>query len=254
MCAKRAGNRGVVTKLIGQVKTILKESPEELDARTRDQLQRIDSMLSVGRRSEAIYLRPYFVRVKLRFSGGNSSQVLQKPQQIISAHMDEIVKLPPSTSDRPSLLCFVYDKLSVHVRGLKSLGVSAEQYGGLLIAIVMSKLPDNVRLQIARNIKEEIWKIEDLLEMIKTEMRAREASEGNRVMPDSTKKPMLSNRPPFKPEKTPTSSTFLSNQGLQGGEKFTIRCAYCKEFHYSASCPKVVDPAKPKEILQRKNR
>ena len=44
--AKRAGNRGVVTKLMGQVETILEASPEELDAKTRDQLQRIDSMLS----------------------------------------------------------------------------------------------------------------------------------------------------------------------------------------------------------------
>jgi len=50
-----------------------------------------------------------------------------KPQQI-SAHMDEI-KLQPSISDRPSSLRFVHDKVSVHVRGLKSLGVSAEQYG-----------------------------------------------------------------------------------------------------------------------------
>lgn len=157
--------------------------------------------------------------------------------------MDEIVKLPPSTSGRPSSLRFVYDKLSVHVRGLKSLGVSAEQYGSLLISIVMSELPDDVGLQIARNTKEEIWKIEDLLETMKIEIRAREASEGNRVMPDSTKKPPLSNRPPFKPKETPTSSTFLSNQGLQGGQKFTIRCAYCEEFHYSASSPKVVDPA-----------
>ena len=46
MRAKRTANRGVVTKLIGQVKTILGESPEELDAKTRDQLQRIDAMLS----------------------------------------------------------------------------------------------------------------------------------------------------------------------------------------------------------------
>ena len=44
--AKRAGNRGVVTKLMGQVETILQQSPGELNAKTRDQLQRIDSMLS----------------------------------------------------------------------------------------------------------------------------------------------------------------------------------------------------------------
>jgi len=44
--AKRPGNRGVVTKLIGQVETIVGKNPEELDAKTRDQLQRIDAMLS----------------------------------------------------------------------------------------------------------------------------------------------------------------------------------------------------------------
>ncbi|XP_067047620.1 uncharacterized protein [Acropora muricata] len=401
--AKRAGNRGVVTKLIGQVETIFGKGPEELDAKTRDQLKRIDVMLSEkltllngldeqilavckveeiekeidetetfkmrimdtradistrttppatkvflsettappaqfhthvespehppassGFTNQGIqpFANPFSshqstLKAKLpkltlpKFRGsitnwisfwdaynsavhdnamlskvdkfnylnslleGEAKRSIQgltlsesnydsaveilherfgKPQQIISAHMDEIVKLPPSTSDRPSSLRFVYDKLSVHVRGLKSLGVSAEQYGSLLIPIVMSKLPDDVRLQIARNTKEEIWKIEDLLETIKIEMRAREASEGNRVTPDSTKKPQLSNRPPFKPKETPTSSTFLSNQGLQGGQKFTIRCAYCEEFHYSASCPRVVDPAKRKEILLRKHR
>ena len=44
--AKRAGNRGVVTKLIGQVETIFAKGPEELDAKTRDQPQRIDAKLS----------------------------------------------------------------------------------------------------------------------------------------------------------------------------------------------------------------
>ena len=46
LCTKRAGNRGVVTKLIGQVETIFGKGPEELDAKTRDQLQRIDAMSS----------------------------------------------------------------------------------------------------------------------------------------------------------------------------------------------------------------
>ena len=56
--------------------------------------------------------------------------------------------------------------------------MSAEQYGSLLIPIVMSKLPDNVCLKIARDTKEEIWNVEDFIETINIEMRAREASEG----------------------------------------------------------------------------
>lgn len=40
--------------------------------------------------------------------------------------MDEIVKLLLSISDWLFLFCFVYDKLSVYVRGLKFFGVLVE--------------------------------------------------------------------------------------------------------------------------------
>lgn len=38
-----------------------------------------------------------------------------KTQQIISTHIEEILKLQPCLTDRPSSLRFLYDKLSVHV-------------------------------------------------------------------------------------------------------------------------------------------
>ena len=44
-----------------------------------------------------------------------------RPQQIISAHMDELIKLQPSHNDRPASLRYIYDRISVHVRGLASL-------------------------------------------------------------------------------------------------------------------------------------
>ena len=59
--------------------------------------------------------------------------------------MDEILKIPPSTSDQPSSLLFVNSKISVHVRGLKALSVSSQQYGSLLIPVVMSKLSNDIR-------------------------------------------------------------------------------------------------------------
>ena len=48
-----------------------------------------------------------------------------KTQQIISAYMEEILKLQPCLTDCPSCLQFLYDKLSVHVQGLSSLRVSS---------------------------------------------------------------------------------------------------------------------------------
>ena len=76
-----------------------------------------------------------------------------KPQQIISAHMDELLKIQGcNDSDRHSSLRYVYDKITVHIRGLASLGVNSAQYGSLLI--VMAKVPSELRLRIARVTKE----------------------------------------------------------------------------------------------------
>lgn len=47
-------------------------------------------------------------------------------QNIISTHMDEMLKIPACVNDKASQLRLVYDKFSVNIRGLESLGVSAD--------------------------------------------------------------------------------------------------------------------------------
>ena len=86
-----------------------------------------------------------------------------KTQQVISAHMDQLLRLPSCVGDKASQIRTVYDKISVHVRGLDALGVRAEQYGSFLIPVIMSKLPAEIRLQIARVTTQEVWAIEELL-------------------------------------------------------------------------------------------
>ena len=77
-----------------------------------------------------------------------------RKQQIISAHMYELLKLPSCLgTERSTSLRNAYDKISVHVRGLASLGVSSEQYGELLTPVIMAKLPGEVRVRIARETK-----------------------------------------------------------------------------------------------------
>lgn len=168
-----------------------------------------------------------------------------RPQQIISAHMDEILKLQPCSSDRPSSLRFLYDKLSVHVRGLSSLGVTAQEYGSLLIPIIMSKLPNEIRLEIARKSTTEVWKIEELLETIKGEIEAREASEAIKAQEFQGRR-----HAPVSGKLTPTANTLVSMQG----KEFQFRCVYCNGEHYSASCTKVRLSRDRKEILQKNNR
>ena len=107
-----------------------------------------------------------------------------RTQQIISARMDHLLKVSPCCNDRPSSLRYVYDQICVHSRGLASLGVTSDQYGSLLTPIIMSKLPSEIRLQIARNSKDSVWKIDELLNVIKIEVEVREASEMTKTSED----------------------------------------------------------------------
>ena len=66
---------------------------------------------------------------------GQAARAIQgfgKPQNIISKHMDEMPKIPGCVNDNAPQLRPVYDKISVNMRGLESLGVSSNQYSSLL--------------------------------------------------------------------------------------------------------------------------
>ena len=177
------------------------------------------------------------------------NQCFGKPQQIISAHMDELLKIPACNGDKPSQLRFVYDKVSVHVRGLEALGVDASQYGSLLIPVIMAKLPQDVRVQIARNTTQDVWEIGALLDVIQREVEAREISDNVKVTSDNRKPPVLTR------DKLPPSANTLMAQG-SGTTPVNkgLQCVYCAGNHYSASCDHVTDTNARKEILKRDRR
>ena len=87
-----------------------------------------------------------------------------------------------------------------------------------------------------------MWNIEELLDTIKVEIEAREVSEGIQSSSQPAKKPVVH----------PTVGAFLTNGGNPG--KFQIRCAFCQEPHYSASCERVVDSEERKSILRKSKR
>ena len=104
-----------------------------------------------------------------------------KTQQIISAHMDELLKLPTCTWDKPGQLRIIYDKIKINVCGLQSLGVKAEQYGSFLKPVIMSRLTAEVRLRVARVSTKDVWEINELLKVIQAEVEAREMSDTMKI-------------------------------------------------------------------------
>ena len=57
------------------------------------------------------------------------------------------------------------------------MGIRSEQYGSLLIPIIMTRLPLELHLRIAYETDKEIWEIDELMTVIKREVEAREATE-----------------------------------------------------------------------------
>ena len=166
-----------------------------------------------------------------------------RSKEIIAAHMDELLKIPCCTVDRPSALRSVYDKIIVHVRGLETLEVTSDQYGSILTPIIMSKFPPDVRLRIARESEGKVWNIVNVLKIIKQEVEAREASENTHVNPP--KSTNQSGRPPSSHNSTGSSLVINGSN---------VSCVYCHHNHFSASCTKVVELNERRDILKRSGR
>ena len=165
------------------------------------------------------------------------------PQQIVAAHCEEIFKLPNCSNDHASSLCFLYDKVMVHTRGLNLCGIEAQQYGSILIPVFMSKLPADVRIRVAREQNQELWDITELLKVIQLEVEARESSEGTRFSLSS--KPH--NIPPWIPHHDPSASSLVAQHQ-------SVKCVYCTGNHFSASCSTVKDIKEHKAILMHSGR
>ena len=76
---------------------------------------------------------------------------------------------------------YVYDKIIVQVQGLEALDVTSVQCGSLLILLIISKFPSDIPPRVAHESDGDAWNINDLLEIVRQEVEAREASENTYV-------------------------------------------------------------------------
>ena len=72
-----------------------------------------------------------------------------QPHKIIHAYMKALMELPSPTNELHSLRNYG-DRLESYVRGLESLGQTQDMYGALLVPVINSKLPAEIRRNIAR--------------------------------------------------------------------------------------------------------
>ena len=172
--------------------------------------------------------------------------ILQKrfgnKQQIISRHMEIMLNASPITSQNNLIgLRRLHDQIESNVRGLKSLGVAPESYGSLLSSVLLSKLPQELRLIISRNTGDDSWSLDHLMKELEQELEAR--------------------------ERAATNSTNVTQPGRQVRDQHTAAallssssgtskpfCSYCQQPHPSGACTLVTEPDSRKQILRSSGR
>jgi len=213
----------------------------ELSIDSNSDLSRIDKFTYIkslleGSASEAVS--------GLKLTGPNYTEaisILKKrfgnKQQIINRHMDNLLNVDAIASQHNSKgLRHLHDTIESQIRGLRSLGVCATSYGSLLSSVLMTKLPQEFRLIVSREVQDEEWNVDRLMKLIEREIDARErASTGNQTQRKFHREP-------------PTAAAMLSSGTMQP------KCSYCRQNHPSACCKTVVDVAARKQILRKAGR
>ena len=96
-------------------------------------------------------------------------------QRTISAHMETLLKVTPVYNGKDAAkLRKSYDEIEVQIRGLQSMGIQADSYGTLLVPVLLSKLPGDVKLEISRGVEDGKWNLDDLLKKLIAKITARE--------------------------------------------------------------------------------
>ena len=151
--------------------------------------------------------------------------------------MDLLLNLDAVTSQQDLRgLRKLYTVVESNVRGLRALRVQSSSNGGLLIPVLISKLPTELHLIISRELKEGEWEFGTMMEIVEREVAARERSMG--ALTQQARKTGTSARPP------PTVLSLVASASNQ------ITCAYCNQSHTSNSCPTVTNPEERKRILR----
>ena len=114
----------------------------------------------------------------------------------------------------------LYNKTEIDIRGLQALSVEAQQYGNLLIPVLVSKVPQELRLIISREFDTGNWSLDEVLKVFKTEVEARERCNSMAMTPSTTRE----RKHPCKPPPLLTSE----------GERIT--CTFCRQDHKSVDC------------------
>ena len=162
---------------------------------------------------------------------------------IVSSHMQTLLDLPAPRHHIGELENFV-DQIETNVRGLEALGQSEQNYGGLLVPIILGKLSSEILRNMTREHGESSWTLDQLRKALHKEVCILQA--GQR----------------FQKSETRATASFLTRaeprwNSTNGQRHWPTqfpqkRCAFCNNPHLSHECRSVTSTSERKDIVKRK--
>ena len=143
-----------------------------------------------------------------------------KKQHISNAHMRALLKLQTHPNANIEQLRSIYDHINVNMRGLQALGMPPENNGNLLIPIIMARMPREITMQVTRKTATDEWNIDEILEILQTELEANEISTN---MAD--KRIRSQETTPAKSQYGTMGAFVAANENSQ---ESMIKCYFCK--------------------------
>ena len=162
-------------------------------------------------------------------------------QKLITAHMQALLELPNPSNTLSSLQLF-HDTIERHMRSLATLGKSIDSYGDLLVPVILNKLPQKTRKNMARGHDSNEWNLRDLQEAIRKEIRVLESE-------------VINGHPPQNLHPTAafyTSTTRVTNSS-QPSLTSQRSCVFCKGSHSPKDCKVIADNQARKEFVKQRN-
>ena len=127
-------------------------------------------------------------------------------------------------------------------------------YGTFLTPILLSRLPENLRVLLSRKLEKDTWDLNEVITVFKEELILREKCACIQTAMTKTidgKSGKKSNfKPPYQKHNLGTVSTLYSSK--HGQPK--IFCCFCKRGHQSKNCTAVTDAGARKRILRQKGK
>ena len=157
-------------------------------------------------------------------------------QIIITSHMNKLLALPAAESlDDTKSIRSVYDTVEAQIRSLTAFGLDIENYGAFLVPVIMSKIPNEIKLIITRSMEK--WDAKAILQILHKEISAREKIDLTSSVENESKLDL------------PTGHNLFA--GGKTDRNKLPSCAFCNGKHKSQQCRTVKTVAQRKERIRK---